>query len=45
MIIILDPNTIRERPLMSSDFRVGKGVQNDPYKLDFICLKIIRYDR
>ena len=21
---------LRERPLMKSDFRVGKGVQNDP---------------
>ena len=27
---ILDINTVRERPLMMSDFRVGRGVQNDP---------------
>ena len=26
----------RERPLMTSDFRVDSGVQNDPPKLDVI---------
>ena len=28
--------SIRERPLMTSDFRVGRGVQNDPKKSDVI---------
>ena len=27
--------TIRERPLMTSDFRVGRGVQNDPKNRTF----------
>ena len=28
-----------ERPLMTSDFRVGRGVQNGPKKLDVLGLK------
>ena len=31
---------IRERPSMTSNFRVGKGVQNDPPKSDIIGLKL-----
>ena len=35
-----------ERPLMSSNFRVGKGVQNDPKTSDVICrLKIVVHGR
>ena len=32
--LMKDGDPIRERPLMTSDFRVGRGVQNDHKKSD-----------
>ena len=33
--LMKDGDPIRERPLMTSDFRVGRGDQNDPKNLMF----------
>ena len=33
--IDLQGKAVRERPLMTSDFRVGRGVQNDPKNRTF----------
>ena len=37
--------TLRERSLMTPDFRVGRGVQNDPKKSDVIGYIIVGHGR
>ena len=34
-LVVQEFNTVRERPLMTSDFKVGRGVQNDPKNQTF----------